>query len=410
MKLFSEYRGLRKELYILFIGRVMTNMGSMIWPIFTLILNQKLGLNAQTIAYCLFVYSIVSFPVSLIGGKLADKMNKKNIIICGDIVSILAYVYCFFVPVTVSSIIIFAIASLFQSIERPAYDALVADFTTSENREKAYSLSYLGGNLGLVLSPTIGGILFNNHLNLAFLISGCSIALSTILIALNVKDIHKEVDTSAMANYEKEIDKDSSAFKYILQNRVILFYICIVALQELVYGMFNYLMPLDLTAIHHENGSIIFGTVTSVNALVVVIGTPLLTKWFRKVIDVNKIMLSSLFIVSGYIVFRFGVNIIFMCYISMIVFTIGEVFNTLAAKPFLTRRIPSTHRGRILSIEMVVCGLFTSIMEIVIGSIYDHLGSASAWTLVIGIGLSIILLIQVLKYLDKKDHPFMYNK
>lgn len=44
MKLLSEYRGLRKELYILFIGRMMTNMGSMIWPMFTL--SKKLGLSA----------------------------------------------------------------------------------------------------------------------------------------------------------------------------------------------------------------------------------------------------------------------------------------------------------------------------------------------------------------------------
>jgi len=50
MKLLSEYRGLRKELYILFIGRMMTNMGSMIWPMFTLILSKKLGLSAGTIA------------------------------------------------------------------------------------------------------------------------------------------------------------------------------------------------------------------------------------------------------------------------------------------------------------------------------------------------------------------------
>lgn len=48
--LLSQYRGLRKELYILFIGRIMTNMGSMIWPMFTLILNRKLGLNATVIA------------------------------------------------------------------------------------------------------------------------------------------------------------------------------------------------------------------------------------------------------------------------------------------------------------------------------------------------------------------------
>ena len=70
--MFSQYKGLRKELYILFIGRIMTNMGAMIWPMFTLILNRKLGLNATVIAACMVIFSLVNLPVSLIGGKLAD--------------------------------------------------------------------------------------------------------------------------------------------------------------------------------------------------------------------------------------------------------------------------------------------------------------------------------------------------
>lgn len=46
---------------------------------------------------------------------------------------------------------------MFATIEGPSYDALVADLSDSESREKAYSLQYLGMNLGLVLSPTIAG-------------------------------------------------------------------------------------------------------------------------------------------------------------------------------------------------------------------------------------------------------------
>ena len=38
---FSQYRGLRREIYILCFGRVVTNLGSMVWPMLTLILSQK---------------------------------------------------------------------------------------------------------------------------------------------------------------------------------------------------------------------------------------------------------------------------------------------------------------------------------------------------------------------------------
>ena len=39
--LFSQYRGLRKEVYILFFGRIVTNMGSMVWPMLTMILKDR---------------------------------------------------------------------------------------------------------------------------------------------------------------------------------------------------------------------------------------------------------------------------------------------------------------------------------------------------------------------------------
>ncbi len=35
-KMFGQYRGMRRELYILFWGKAATNMGAMIWPRFFL--------------------------------------------------------------------------------------------------------------------------------------------------------------------------------------------------------------------------------------------------------------------------------------------------------------------------------------------------------------------------------------
>ena len=45
MNLFKQYAGLRRELYIVFWGRVVTNMGALIWPMMTLILKNKLGIS-----------------------------------------------------------------------------------------------------------------------------------------------------------------------------------------------------------------------------------------------------------------------------------------------------------------------------------------------------------------------------
>ena len=62
MKLLNQYRGLRREIYILAFGRMVTNLGSMIWPVMTMILNQKIGLSASEISYVFVEASLVMLP------------------------------------------------------------------------------------------------------------------------------------------------------------------------------------------------------------------------------------------------------------------------------------------------------------------------------------------------------------
>lgn len=408
--LFSQYKGLRKELYILFIGRIMTNMGAMIWPMFTLILNRKLGLNATVIAACVVIFSLVNLPVSLIGGKLADKLNKKNIIVVCDLVSIASFIYCAIVPVTITSIAIFAVASLFQTIEWPSYDALVADFSTSKDRERAYSLSYLGTNLGLVLSPTLAGFLFENHLNLAFLINGISIALSTILIFFRIRDVHRETDDSPASGYEADLDSKVSALSYIGHSRVVLLFIIAAALSNGVYSMYSYLMPLDMGITYAERGSVLFGSMSSTNCIVVVTCTALITRLFRKIRESGKMLIGEGLILAGYLLFLLFIRQPIMCFVAITVFTFGEIFNTLSSSPFLTRRIPASHRGRIIAVMNVVCGLSSSAIQLAVGWIYDKAGSPTAWTTVIGIGIAEILIVAVMAAFDRKDYPGLQSR
>ena len=89
MKLFNQYRGLRREIYILSFGKMVTCLGSMIWPVLTMILNQKLGLSAAEISYFFVASSIVMLPANIIGGKLADRFNKKRLIVICDSISII---------------------------------------------------------------------------------------------------------------------------------------------------------------------------------------------------------------------------------------------------------------------------------------------------------------------------------
>ena len=173
--LLTQYGGLKKEIYILFIGKLVTAMGSFVWPMLTFFLTTKLHLDDGTSTLMIATASVLSFPAALLGGKLADRFSRKNIIILFDCLTVSFYLLAAVLPLTIGTAVLLFVAGLFQTIETPAYDALNADYSTSKQREKAYSLSYLGFNLGYIVGASVAGVLFENFLRLAFCINALAI-------------------------------------------------------------------------------------------------------------------------------------------------------------------------------------------------------------------------------------------
>ena len=76
-QLFSQYGGLKREIYILFVGKLVTAMGSFVWPMLTFFLTTKLGLTDGMSTLMIATASVLSFPAALLGGKLADRFSRK---------------------------------------------------------------------------------------------------------------------------------------------------------------------------------------------------------------------------------------------------------------------------------------------------------------------------------------------
>ena len=409
MGFFKQYMGLRKELYIIFWGRVVTNMGALIWPMMTLILKNKLGYSASEVASIMMLLGFIQLPCMLLGGKLADRFNKRNLIILCDLVTVVSYLFCAFLPVNKQMIPLLTLAAVFAQMEWPSYDALVADLSSAKDRDKAYSLNYLGINVGLVLSPILSGFLFANHLNLAFLISSIATLSSTILIFLFVKDITPVQEASETARYEQGQHSDS-IWKVLRQNPLLYLFLICGGLWSLVYSQFHFLLPLNLEQLYSAQGAVLFGTLTSVNAIVVIIGTPLLTKWISKMQDVSKLMLGQLLVVAGYSFFVWGQNLLGLYFVAMVIFTLGEIVQTIGQQPYLTRRIPASHRGRLSSFYTIFAGAFQLSGQQVVGRMADTIPMSRVWFSIICIGAANLLVYLLLKKQDRKAYPLLYSK
>jgi MFS family permease len=401
MRLIRQYQGLRKEIYVLSFGKIVTCLGSTIWPMLTLILSNKLHMNASLIATLLLIMNIIQIPCMMFAGYLSDHYNKRNIIIICDFVTIICYFIISLFDINMNTVLLFFIAGLFAMMEHPAYDALIADLSKSKDRERAYSLTYLCANLGMVLAPSIGGLLFANHLRLSFFIDGFSTLLSTILIILLIKDVKHTEESN---EYEKS--EQSSLFNVLKTRHIIVFYLLCCVIMEIVYNQFTFLLPLNLDSIHKDLGAMYYGFITSVNAIVVVSATPILTMMLKKINDVHKLIISSCLYFMGLSMYIFIQNKIPFYFVSVIIFTLGEVINSLGKQPYLTKRIPESHRGRIFSLQRVMTSVFVAVSQKGVGMLVECHTYIYVWKVVSIVALISIVLLFILKYLDQKEYQF----
>lgn len=406
MKFFKQYGGLRKELYVLFICELIDHAGSMVGPLLTLILSTKLGMDAGGVAAYFLVYTLLSLPMHLLGGRLTDRVNKKLLINVCDIATSLIYIVCGIVGLSRTTLAVYLVGSLLQAVESPAYKSLVADFTSTNDRDRAYSLNYLGMNLGMVLAPTLGSFLIKDHLELMFVLSGSFELLSVIIFDFFIRDI--SVVRSAGNTYENDVE-GKSAFQVLRDSDVLIPFLVIFSFSMLMYSMFGYLIPLSLTAAHGDTGSIYYGTVSSLNCVTVLVFTAILTAFFSKRTTIDRMVAGNAFELLGLAMFFFFLGRPVVYYIAMVIFTFGEILNTTTTTPHLTKRIPVNYRGRIMAISSVMSNVVGSLGKYALGKIYDLVSPDAAWITVLFLGAATIAGYLLMSGPDRRIYPALYK-
>ena len=415
-KLITQYGGLKREIYILFIGKLVTAMGSFVWPMLTFLLTTKLGLSDGVSTLMIATASVLSFPAALLGGKLADRFSRKSIIIVFDCLTVSFYLLAAILPLTIYTAAILFLAGLFQTIESPAYDALNADYSTSAQREKAYSLSYLGFNLGYIVGASVAGMLFEKYVRLAFCINGLAIFASTLLIIFLVhrKNAVTEDPESMEANYseyELPLDDKLSVLSVLRQRPVLIGMLIVGCFASMPSNLVGLLLPLQLKETLQEAGATLYGYLNSLNGLVVILFTPILTVLLKKLTEIPKAIIGLVLFVAGIGLFAIG-NVTGVLFLGMFIFTLGEVVTVLGVNPYTSRRIPASHRGRVGGISTVVHSVFSSLTQYLISFMLILTGSnyPLLWLIFICLGLLACVAYGFLYKPDRKTFPKLYEK
>ncbi len=378
---FKDYIGLPRSIYILFITRVVNALGNFVYPFLTMFLTQKLGFSA-TEASNYFTYSFAFTTVgSLIGGKLADHLGRRNLMVLFQGMAAICFGMCAFVsePIWIPRLLI--VAGFFGSAAQPANSAMVADLTNKANRKYAMSLLYLGINIGFTVGPTLAGLLYNLHTEWIFLGNAAANIITVLLLYFFIKET---IPTEEDIEISKKLNDDEGAeskwlLVALLRRPVLLLFMVARFVYSFVYASIGFAIPLQISkAFGTELGPSYFGYVMSFTGFVVIAFTLpsiRLTSGNKPVVNAA---LAGAFYAVGFGMMAFASDL-YLYFIAGFIFTVGEILDVTNSGVYLANHSPINHRARFNSVMPLLMSLGHTLGIVAFGRIIDAYGLSTLW-------------------------------
>ena len=223
-----------KNFYKLWLGELISNIGSgMTAFALSVYIYGKTG-SVSYVSLITLLSFMPSIILSPIGGLLADRYDRRLLMIIGDLFSGLGLVYILWsiqageksiVPIFVG----ITFSSIFTSLLEPSYRATLTDILEEENYAKASGLIQAAGSAKYLISPVIAGMIFSvANIRVILLLDILTFITTCLMIFLVRKSINSEKQ-----NYKKNSFKGLLEGLFIIkENRgvyslvIIMFFVC----------------------------------------------------------------------------------------------------------------------------------------------------------------------------------------
>ncbi|MEG0772552.1 MFS transporter [Clostridium sp.] len=381
-QLFKPYKGLPREVYIIFLSKVINALGCFVMPLLTIILKDSIGLSDEMTGAYISASGFLYLPASIIGGKLADTIGRKKVIVVFDFLAAMLYIACSFMEPSINMVYTIMLAGACMVAAGPAHDSLMADITTHENREAAYSLSYMGWNLGFAIGPVVGGILYEKNMHLIFIGDAITALLSLALITFFIKEtIHTTKEEIKDESRALERREEGSIFSVLRKRPILIYFALIIFWFNFSYSQWGFLMPIHVMDLYPDSKAKLFGILSGVNGVVVIVFTPLITFLLQKTKSIRKTVYGGLLYAIGFGMLGFF-NALPHFFLSVLIFTLGEIVLAISTSPFIANHTPASHRGRMSSVLPIIFGMGHTLGPIGMGKILNFTSIEGGWMIV----------------------------
>jgi len=393
---FKEYKDLPKPIYFLFLARIINSLGAFVGPLMTLLLTDKIGLSTAEAGSFVTISIAMYVPASMVGGYLSDHYNRKYTLFILTLLQSFCYIICGLIEVSMLIPALLISASFFSYAAQPASASIAADLTDKDTRQGAFSLIYLGNNIGFSIGPLIAGFLYKKYLPLLFIGDAVTTIVATIVIFLNIPETKPQYildEEKSSKDYERA--EEGSALSVLLKRPQILAFAIISMLLTFSYSQVGFSLPLYAKEIFGiEKGAQVFGMLMSTNGIVVVLMTIFIIGKTKKYEPSFNVSLSGVFWAAGFGMLYFAVTIP-MLIISTVLWTIGEILNATNVGVYIANNTPKSHRGRFNSLYGIISGTGQALGPAVMGSYLLNNPIKNVWIIISFIALLCAMIMYI---------------
>ena len=341
--LLTDLRAFPGKFWVLFAGTFINRFGTFVWPFLTIYLTRR-GHPETAAAWAISAYALGSLLGSALGGWLADHIGRRNTIVLGTFSAAASYLLLYSATSLPAIILCTALAGLCGGTYHPAIGALVADIVPPALQVRASAAIRLAANAGFAFGVSIGGFLADHSLFWLFAGDALTTALyGCIALAWLPHGLRRLTASTPW----------SAAFASLRRDRT--FHALWIAgfCGALIFSQFGSTyslfvlekkLTLDLLG-WHLPPTAIYGLLLGWNgALVVLAELPLTSATLR--FDSRRVMALGHALTGLGFALNAVSSTIFMLWLGMTIFTIGEMISSPTANAYLARIAPEQMRGR----------------------------------------------------------------
>ena len=347
---------------------------------------KDLGGSASTLGYLGGAIAIPTIIVNLFGGVLADRIDRRHIIIAisaftASLLTLLAFLVVQEIAEIWHVVVIAGLMGFAQGFDGPVRSSFFPLLIDRKHMMSAVALNSVMWQFSRIVTPSIAGFAITLMGTASIFFAGAIGWITMLIVIISLKVPHAKP-----AVQRKVTQELAEGIRFIRSHRL---FSTIIPLTfaNMFFGM-QYMTLMPLVAFRHDRGADGYGLIFTFLGIGAVTGTIIIGKRQRSR-HIGKIMLGGTFLFSLLIMaFAFAPNY----YLAIAFMYFAGVANSIfliSSMTALQLRVPPELRGRVMGIYTITFSLIPA-GGLVGGQVADALDERWAMTISAGV-LSLIV-------------------